>query len=87
MRRRPKDEDVNNRWPPEHLRHFRLEDWPGKLPISAQPSVEQCASCAYWDAKAEWDATHEPPDILACCSRWPDCGFTPPDDYFHQELI
>jgi hypothetical protein len=20
------------------------------------------------------------------CPRWPDCGFTPPDDYFHPEL-
>jgi hypothetical protein len=87
VRRRVKEDETNGRWPPERLRHFRLEDWPGKLPISAKPPPEDCASCAFWGAKDEWDATHEPPDILACCPRWPDCGFTPPDDYFHQELI
>lgn len=86
MRRRAK-EDVDGSWPPEYLRHFRLRDWPGKLPISARPSPAECASCAYWAARAEWEETHEPPDLVACCPDWPDCGFTPPDDYFHPEMV
>ena len=90
MRRRVR-EDVGA-WPPEHLRHFRASDWPGKQPPEDRPLAVDCAVCAFCDERERWreerSETHPGAlDPLACCPDWPDCGFTYPEDFFHPELI
>lgn len=86
MRRRMR-EDAAGGWPPERLRHFRAADWPDKQPPEVRPLAVDCAVCAFWGAIEEWCLEHEAMDPVACCPAWPDCGFTPPDDPWHPELI
>lgn len=76
MRRREVDADTDGVWPPERLRHFRLEDWPGKVDPRLRPLAVDCAWCAFDAERGAWLAAR--PDgpldpVLRCCPAWETC--------------
>lgn len=74
MRRRVTEEEAAVGWPPEHLRHFRAEDWPGKVDPKFRPLAVDCAKCAWYDARDAWQDEDASLDwVLRCCPAWPDC--------------
>jgi hypothetical protein len=91
VKRRVTDEQALADWPPEHLRHFRLEDWPGKVDPKLKPLAVDCARCAFEDARAVWGAQNDrdessPIDwVLRCCPAWPDCHAPDPAGHFEQQ--